>query len=102
ALIIWSSPYGLGSARTTRGSLHVLSAVDRDVRARHERRLFGSEVDHEARDFLRLAEPADRYLRQDLRVQHVLWDRGDHLRADVARRDRVDRDALLRDFERQR
>src|ERR1035438_272302 len=45
-------------------SLHVLAAVDGDVRARHERRLVGSQVDDEAGHLFGLAEPADRDLRQ--------------------------------------
>src|SRR4029079_17864061 len=83
-------------------SLHVLAAVDRDVRSRQEGRLVRGEVDDQAGDFLGLAEPADRDLRQDLGVEDLLGDRRHHLRADVAGRDRVDGDALPGHLERER
>ena len=43
---------------------------------------------HAARDLLGLAEAADRDLRQDLRLQHLLGHGPDHLGADIARADR--------------
>src|SRR6478736_3047474 len=85
--------------RRPAASLHVLAAVDGDVRSGHEGRLVRSQVDDQAGDFLGLAEASDRDLRQDLGVEDVLGDRRHHLRADIARRDRVDGHALLGDLE---
>src|SRR5678815_4342027 len=97
ALIMGELLVVVGAAKA---SLHVLAAVDGDVRAGHESSLVRSEVVDQARDLLGLAEPTDRDLREDLGVEDVLRDRRHHLGADVAGRDRVDRDALLRDLER--
>src|SRR5436190_4388053 len=99
ALIMESS---LLSSAPGEASLHVLAAVDGDVRSGQEGRLVRGEVDDQARDFLGLAEPADRDLGKDLGVEDLLRDRRDHLRADVAGRDRVDGDAFLGDLERKR
>ncbi len=57
---------------------------------------------HAARDLLRLAEPADRDLRDDVLLQHVLRHRHHHLGGDVAGADRVDGDTLRRVLQRQR
>ena len=54
-----------------------------------------------ARDLVRLSEAADRNLRDDL-AEHVLRHRGDHVRVDIAGRDRVDGHAVARAFLRQR
>src|SRR5215831_18436544 len=53
-------------------SLHVLAAVDGDVRAGDERRLVRAEVDDQSRHLVGLAEATHRDLRDDLRVQHLL------------------------------
>jgi polyhydroxyalkanoate synthase len=65
--------------------VHVLSAVDRNVRAGDERRLLARQVGDETCDFLGLAQAAHRNLRNDLRLEHVLRNRHDHFGADVAR-----------------
>ena len=64
--------------------------------------LIRAEVDDEARDLLRLSQAAERDLRENFRVEHVLRNRHDHLGADVAGRDGVDGDPFARHFERQR
>jgi len=55
--------------------VHVLPAVDGDVGPGKERRLVGSEIGAQPRDFLGLAQPSDRNLRNDLRVEDVLRNR---------------------------
>src|SRR3954464_8890007 len=70
--------------------IHVLATIDRDVGAGDERRLLRAKVDDQAGDFVGLAEPAERDLRQDFGVEDFLRDRGHHLGADVAGRDGVD------------
>ncbi len=55
-----------------------------------------------ARDLLGLAEAADRDLRQDALLEHVLRHRLHHLGVDVAGADRVDGDAALGVLLRQR
>src|SRR6185436_11959962 len=82
--------------------IHVLAAVDRDVGASHECRFLGAQVDDQSGDFIGLAEAPERNLRQDLRVEDFLGYRGNHLGADVTRRDGVHGDALARDLERER
>src|ERR1051326_9588451 len=99
----WFSILGSASATVRVYSLiHVLTAVDGDVGAGDERRFLGAQVDDQARDLVGPAQAADRDLRQDFRVQDFLRDRGHHLRADVARGYGVYRDALARDFQRER
>src|SRR5262245_53476006 len=68
---------------------HVQAAVHREVRARREGRVVRREPGDHGRDLLRRAEPADRDRGDDGR-QHLGLDRAHHVRADVARRDRVD------------
>src|SRR5579872_6608518 len=74
---VWISPKGKGVL------LHMLTAVDGDVGARHEGSFFGGQVDDQPGDFLGLAEPADRDVRQDLGVQYFLRNGRDHLCSDV-------------------
>jgi hypothetical protein len=62
-------------------------------RAGDQSGIVGGEEHHAARDLLRLAEPADRNLRQDALLQHVLRHRLHHLGVDVAGADGVDGDA---------
>ncbi len=49
-------------------SLHMLTAVDGNVGAGYEGGLLGGQVNDQPGDFLGLAEPADRDVRQDLGV----------------------------------
>ena len=63
--------------------------------------ILGDQEGDAARDLVGLAEPADRDLGDDL-LQHVGRHRRDHVGVDIARRDRVDGDAELRAFLRQR
>src|SRR5580765_1701973 len=81
---------------------HVLAAVDGDVRAVYECGLLRTQINDQTRYLLRLAETAERNLRNDFRIEDVLRNRHHHLRPDVAGRDRVDRHSLLRDLERKR
>src|SRR3546814_2165718 len=52
-------------------------------------------------DLIGMAQPADRHPGDDLR-KHVLRDGGDHFRIDIAGSQRIDGDAELRAFLRQR
>src|SRR5205814_2833093 len=99
---VCSSDLGPGSASLPRGFpevtptcglvyslIHVLAAVDGNVRAGDERGFLRAQIDNQAGDLRGLAEPPERDLRQDLRVENFLRNGGDHLRADVARRDGI-------------
>ena len=71
----------------------MLTAVDRDIGPRHEGRLVGREVGDEAGDFFGLAEAAHRNVRKNLAFKDFLRNGEDHLGADIARGDGVDRHA---------
>src|SRR3982751_6452931 len=96
------SPRVSAATRSSEGSEHVLAAVDGDVRTCQECRLIACEISDETCHLFRLSKTTHRNLRNDLAVQNVLRNRHYHLRPDVARRDRIDGDALARDFERER
>ena len=81
---------------------HVLAAVRRQCRAGDEARIVGREEDDTARDLLGLAQPAERDVRQDVLFQHVLRHCLHHLGRDIAGADRVDGNAALGAFLRQR
>src|SRR5262249_30170084 len=53
-------------------SSEILAAVRRQRRAGDEAGIIGGEEDDAARDLLRLAQPAERDVRQDALLQHVL------------------------------
>ncbi len=96
-----SSPKQLQSLNR-RASHHILSAVDRQRRAGDGARLIGREEHHRAGDFVGLAEAIDRDQRQDAFFQYLLRHCLHHLGIDVARADRVHRDAALGILQRQR
>ena len=85
---------GLGARVQSRSSTHMYCPPFTDsVEPVMKSGVVGGEEHHAARDLLRLAEPADRDLRQDDLLQHVLRHRLHHLGVDIARADRVDGDA---------
>ena len=86
-----SETNALKSKRKTLGE--VLAAIGRERRAGDEAGLVGGEEHHAARDLLRLAEAADRDLRQDALLEHLLRHRQHHFGADIAGADRIDGDA---------
>src|SRR5687768_16168017 len=98
----WRSRVALAAAARSRWSHHHLPAVGGERRACDQAGVVGGEEHHAARDLVRLAEAAQRDLRQDVLLQHLLRHRLDHLGGDVARADRVDGDAALRALLRQR
>ena len=79
----------------------VKTAVDSDVFTGDVARVFSRQEGDRARDFRGFAEAGGRDAGDDL-LEHVWTDRPHHLGADVARRDRVDRHALLDAFLSQR
>src|ERR1700756_5503358 len=83
-------------------SMHVLAAIDGDIGTRHETCVVRAQIADKRSDFVRLTEPADRNLRQDLCVQNLLRNRSDHFGGEIAWRYRVDGYALARHFKRQR
>src|SRR5262247_392362 len=80
----------------------VLAAVRRQRRAGDEAGIIGREEDDAAGDLLRLAQPAERDVRQDVFLQHVLGHGLDHLGRDIAGADGVDGDPALGALLRQR
>src|SRR6266700_1091097 len=62
----------------------ILTAVRRQGRAGDETGIVGGEEDAAARDLLGLAQAADRDLRQNVLLEHVLRHRLDHLGGDIA------------------
>ena len=64
----------------------VLAAVHRHHRAGDEGGVVGGEIGDQRGDLLRLAEPADRNLRDDP-FEHLLRHAGDHVGVDIARAD---------------
>src|SRR5690606_6452859 len=77
-----------GRKRPPAPSIHVLAAVDRQRRARHEPGIVGGEESHAPGDLLGMTEPADGYPRDDF-LEHRLRNGGDHLGIDITRRDGV-------------
>ncbi len=80
----------------------MLAAVDGDVGAGDEGRLFRAEIDDQSGNFFGLAQACGRNLWKNLAVEHFFGDRRDHLGADVAGGDRVHGHTLLGRLERQR
>src|SRR5690606_28390060 len=76
-------------------------AVERKIRTRRKTGLVRGEPGHHRGDFLRAAQALDGYGADDL-LEHVRPDGADDVGADVARRYRIDGDALARHFLRQR
>ena len=64
--------------------------------------LVGGQEQDAARDLFRLAEAAERNMRQDAFVDDLLRNGADHFGADVTGADRIHRDAGARAFERKR
>src|SRR5687768_12707778 len=77
------------------GLCQILPAVRRQRRAGDEPGVVGGEEHHAARDLFRLAETAERNLRDDVLLKHVLRHGLHHLGVDVAGTDRVDGDPAL-------
>jgi len=75
-----------------------LPAVCAQRRAGNEAGVVGGKKHHAARDLLRLAQPSDRDIRQDILLEHVLRHRLDHFGGDIAGAHRVDGDAALGAF----
>src|SRR5689334_16594302 len=82
---------------TARNLGHVEPAVDGNVRSGDVTGLLGSEVGDQAGHLVGLREPPHRDLLDD-RLENLRLHGFDHIRLDVARRDRVDRHPLFYHF----
>ena len=75
------------------GLNHILATVGRDGRTIDETCLFRRKEDHDFRDLLWRAHTGHRDLTHD-RIQYVLLHCGGHIRFNIARTDRIDRNPL--------
>src|SRR3569833_2489865 len=72
------------------------AAVDEDIRAGDEARVFGTEIGRESANFFHAAPAVDRDVGEELRVElRILHERRVHFRAERPGADAVDRDALI-------
>ena len=75
--------------------MHMLSAINRQRSPRNKIRIIRSQKPHPARNILRPPKAAHRNAPDDL-LQHIARHRAHHVRIDIARRDRVHRNAEAR------
>src|SRR5215207_3690571 len=89
-----SSPTSSAAFRMSamRSSVHVLSAVDRQGRARDETGILVNQEGYASGDLVGAAQPINWNARDDL-PEYLLRHRGDHVRVDVSGRNRIDGDA---------
>src|SRR5580700_9274139 len=80
----------------------ILPAIGRQGRTRDQAGIVGGKEHDATRDLFRLAQPANRNLRQHVLLQHFLRHRLDHVGRDIAGANGVDGDADARALLRQR